>query len=500
MEGNNEDIGKVSFEIALDKADFGLYSYINTICSGVAIISMACLVYGTTIIVPASACELQTTRAQQGLLVAAPVVGLIIGATLWGYLGDTRGRRKMLLVSLLSSAVLNALSSISVNWVMLMLLQFFTALLAAAKYTLSMTLLSECVPMAKRNLVVLMVSSIFLLSQGIMAVLAIPVIPLTFSHYLPALDIYWNSWRSMVVVYSIPSLLCACVLYFLQESPKFVLVRGDERQALEILKTIQRVNLGKKAVFDVPGLLPESSVLTSKLSAKDQIVPLFKTPLVKHTIILALLFMFQLSGSFLAWLPTIANRVIWMYEAGEVEDLTLCGILRADFNMPGDPNATPCALNVTSLLIVLLVGAVQSVLNLFLTIVVVNRAGRRNTGMILAAVAGLGGILVNLIFNTIGTSVLFGLFLMGIIAQGLYTAIAVTIFPTHLRAMAVALTMTAGRITSFAGIQIANYLLGTNCELGFYLFGAIFASSAIVASFLPDDRFLRNPQRPKEQD
>lgn len=54
---------------------FGLYSYLNTLLAGSAIIAMACLVYGATFIVPASACELQTTGAQQGLLVAAPVVG-----------------------------------------------------------------------------------------------------------------------------------------------------------------------------------------------------------------------------------------------------------------------------------------------------------------------------------------------------------------------------------------------------------------------------------------
>ncbi|XP_073952735.1 solute carrier family 22 member 6-like [Choristoneura fumiferana] len=499
MENSKDNGGKISFESALDKTGFGLYSFLNTMLSGLAIISMACLVYGSTIVVPASACELQTTGSQRGILVAAPVIGLILGAPLWGYLGDTRGRRSMLILSLLSSALINAVSAISVNWIMLMILQFIASLLSAAQYTLSMTLLSECVPMGKRNLVVLLVSSIFMLSQGIMAALAIPIIPFTFSFYLSTLDIYWNSWRTLVVVYSLPSLVAACCFYFMQESPKFALVKGDEPRALKILAAIHRVNHKKGAVLEIKGLIPEVLLRDMGLTAKDQLVPLFKAPLLKHTIILSFLFMFQLTGSFVTWLPTIANRVIRMIEIGEADGMTICEILNADIEMPVDPNAVPCALNTTSLLIVLLVGVFQSVINAFLTVVVVNRAGRRNTAMVVAAVVGFCGIMVNLVPNTIGTSVFFGGFLMGIIVMGLYTAIAVALFPTHLRAMAMALTMTAGRITSFAGIQIINFLLFSNCDLGFYLFAAIFASSAVIASFLPDDRFLRKSP-PKNQE
>lgn len=50
-----------------------------------------------------------------------------------------------------------------------------------------------------------------------------------------------------------------------------------------------------------------------------------------------------------------------------------------------------------------------------------------------AAVCGIAGILVNLVPNAIGSAVLFTVLLMGIVGVGLYTAIAVAIFPTHLR-------------------------------------------------------------------
>jgi hypothetical protein len=43
--------------------------------AGVSTVSFVALMYGSTIIVPTSACELDTTGAQQGLLVGVPVAG-----------------------------------------------------------------------------------------------------------------------------------------------------------------------------------------------------------------------------------------------------------------------------------------------------------------------------------------------------------------------------------------------------------------------------------------
>lgn len=54
---------------------FGLYNFLHTVLTGLIIISFACIAYGTTILVPASACELGTTTAQQGMLAAAPFMG-----------------------------------------------------------------------------------------------------------------------------------------------------------------------------------------------------------------------------------------------------------------------------------------------------------------------------------------------------------------------------------------------------------------------------------------
>lgn len=54
---------------------FGLYNYLLTGLVGLSTISFVTLAYCSSIIVPTSACELETTTAQQGLVIAVPIAG-----------------------------------------------------------------------------------------------------------------------------------------------------------------------------------------------------------------------------------------------------------------------------------------------------------------------------------------------------------------------------------------------------------------------------------------
>ncbi|XP_063548029.1 solute carrier family 22 member 13-like [Cydia strobilella] len=497
MDSQIEKNGKLPLEEALEKTGYGIYNYLIIALAGIGTIAFVALTFGSTIIVPASACELATTSAQQGLLIAVPVLGAVIGTLLWGYLGDTRGRRRMLLLSLTLGGTSNALASISVNWLMLMIVQLFTVTFGSGIYVLSMTLLSESVPVRKRNVAMLLVSSIFLLGQGLISVMAIPVIPLSFSYYMPALGIYWNSWRTMQVVFSLPCVLCGICLLFMQESPKYALASGDEEWSMRILETFYRVNNGKRAEeFGVKGLLKETGTAEKK-SAKDQILPLFKMPYLKYTLVMASLFILhQIVIAFLVWAPTITNKFMKLLETGEGTDFTLCQIIDAE--VEPDPNDVPCSLNRNALLLMFGVCAMHSFFNTILS-QIVDKTGRRNMAMVVASICGVAGILINLIPNAVGTVVLFMVFSIALVSMGFYTTISVALFPTHLRTTAVALTMIGARLMSVFFIQIVNYLLTNWCAGGFYVCSALFGSSVLLLALIPDDRRLRAPP-PKDSE
>ncbi|CAK1579067.1 unnamed protein product [Parnassius mnemosyne] len=480
--------GKIQFEAALDWAGFGPYSYVLTTLAGFITIAYMCVCYATTIIIPASACELGTTTSQQGYIASGPRFGEITGAIIGGYLGDKFGRRRVLLFALISSAVLNGIASISVNWVMLLIVQSLASFCSGSQCSLAITVLCESVPMCRRNVLVLWVLSMFFLSQGIMAVIAIPIIPLPFSFYLPGLGIYWNSWRTLLLVYSTPSLLAAVWLFFMQESPKYVFVKGHEEESIDIIKTIHRWNNWKPAEdFQIKSLTLDA--LDEPTSIKDQIVPLFKAPLLKYTVIMTTLCLLQLITAFGVWLPTIVNQFMQIVETGVGTDRSLCSIISDSVEVPVDPDVAPCALNVSSLLLVLSMGALRSFLNILLSLVV-NRVGYRNMAICFTVVCGVSGIMVNLIPNAYASVVFFMIFMTGALVTGMYVALTVALFPTHLRALAVALTSTGGSIGMLASVPILNRLLEVNCSAGFYTFSSIFLSSAFIAAFLPNDSCL----------
>ncbi|CAB3246956.1 unnamed protein product [Arctia plantaginis] len=282
------DSDKLDLEAALDKAGFGLYGFLLTCLTSLILISFTCIAYGSPFIVPTSACELKTTSSQQGMLASGTIISLLIGGVIWSYLADTRGRRAMLLIALLGASVLNIIATISVNWIMLLVFQVLAGVFAAGIYSVSMTLLSESIPMAYRNTSVLIVSSVMMLAQGIMALFAIPIIPLRFSHYLPSLGIYMNSWRTLMLVYSAPAVICAVCLFFMQESPKFIFNKKDDIKALEALRAIHRINNWRsKEEFQLKGLVKDESLQsTDNASVKDQILPLLQAPFLKYTIIM----------------------------------------------------------------------------------------------------------------------------------------------------------------------------------------------------------------------
>ncbi|CAB3257974.1 unnamed protein product [Arctia plantaginis] len=282
------DSDKISIEAAITRAGFGLYGCLMTALTALILIAFACIAYGVMFIVPTSACELQTTTAQQGLLASAPIISLLLGGVVWSYLADTRGRRAMLLICLAGGTLFNLIGTISVNWIMLMVFQLIAGIFAAGIYSVSMTLLSESVPMTHRNSAILIVASVMFLGQGIKGLIALPIISLTFSYYLPSLGIYWNSWRTLMLVYSIPAIVSGLALFFMQESPKFVFNKRGETESLEILKRIHRVNNWRsKEELLIKGIIQDELILPkTQSSVRDQLFPLFKAPLLKSTIIM----------------------------------------------------------------------------------------------------------------------------------------------------------------------------------------------------------------------
>lgn len=85
------------------------------------------------IIIPAAQCDLNLSLYEKGILSSISFFGVVSSSHLWGYFADTRGRRGVLIVSLVVSSLISFVCSI-VPWSWLfILLRFFNGFLYVAQ-------------------------------------------------------------------------------------------------------------------------------------------------------------------------------------------------------------------------------------------------------------------------------------------------------------------------------------------------------------------------------
>ncbi|XP_049870538.1 putative transporter svop-1 isoform X2 [Pectinophora gossypiella] len=464
------------------------------VMTGSVTMAMAFETSSVAYLVPASACELLTTSQQQGLMAGMPLIGILAMSNVWGYLADTRGRRKILLLALILGFITSSSATLAPNWIVFCVLKFLSSSAMAGTYGLGNAFLSECTPSNKRSTLIVLVTTIFASSVGVMAALTIPILPLTFSFYMPVLGISFNSWRLLNIIFSLPCAIGAVGAFLSLESPKYLLSVGREQEALEVMRKMFVINTGEDADrYKVTGVVLDEVTSSSTSgfwrSVVSQTIPLLKPPLIKSTMLLSAIFVtvYICVNPFTVWLPYMVDGFMRSLEKGE-RGLTFCEMLRSSQNdtvevtQPND-----CSMNHTAMLMVLGLYLLQAILNVLMSMML-PICGRKTMLISIQVVGGICALVVN--FSTIWalTAVLIIAFITGMLNFGLLSTFSVDMFPTYVKAMGVCLTLMVGRGSAVLGINLLKSLLSYNCEYSFYVFGSISLVGALMALLLPSDR------------
>ncbi|CAD6343397.1 unnamed protein product [Miscanthus lutarioriparius] len=169
-------------------------------------------------------------------LVSLPASSFFAGCLVGGFVLTTLadsvlGRKKMLLVSLVSMSVAGLLTALAPNVWAYAALRFVSGFARSIVGTCTLVLSTELVGKKWRDTV--SVAAFFCYTVGFLS--------------LPALAyaLREESWRSMYFWMSVPCLFYATLLHFLaQESPRWLLVRGHKRDAIETLRQIATLDGG----------------------------------------------------------------------------------------------------------------------------------------------------------------------------------------------------------------------------------------------------------------
>ncbi|XP_028895806.2 synaptic vesicle glycoprotein 2A isoform X2 [Zeugodacus cucurbitae] len=494
-----------TFTDCLALTNFGKFNYFLIFISGMVMATVLLETSSMGFILPIAQCDLQLTNVDKGVLSAISFLGIIASSHLWGFLADTKGRRKVMRPTLLATFAVTILSSFAINFWVIVLLRFFNGFFLASTATIY-AYLGEFHTDKTRSRAIMGSAFIFAIGAMILPMIAFLVINQDWAVSLTFLGIDYKPWRLFIIVCGIPGFLCGLSLYILPESPKFLLASGDESKAIEVLQKMHRWNGGKEELI-ITHILPEddSAITTMKFNNNfdsnsnfariflqtmwNQTAPLFQRKYLRITMIICHIqfWLFVVTNGLYMWFPHIMNSVATYMQEHPGEHKQICeivyehqeGLYKTDGTIECInklENSTYYYSFIMEILyassfafIGFIINRVGKILILFTTIIFFTSCGIVAVFIVDPAIAAYLYVLY---------------FLVGV-AIYVLSAVTVDLYPTHLRAMAGCISLMVGRLGSVIGANIAGALMGHYCEWNFYICCGAMYVCAFLALLLP---------------
>lgn len=208
--------------------------------SGIIITATTFETLGISYVFPVADCDLKLTTANKGVLSGITSVGIIASAHIWGFLSDSRGRKSVIVPTLILSFIATVLSSLATSFTALVFFRFLAGFLwvticsplvwrvneismfsVAGSSSTIYAYLGEFHSRKNRSRVIMAASFVYGVSCNYMPALGFLLVNQTYRFSIPLLDIEYKPWRMYILCCGLPGFICAVILAFLPESPKF---------------------------------------------------------------------------------------------------------------------------------------------------------------------------------------------------------------------------------------------------------------------------------------
>ncbi|XP_050346816.1 synaptic vesicle glycoprotein 2C-like isoform X3 [Nymphalis io] len=491
-EGDNA----VDLDQALSVAGIGWYNIRYSLALSLFLISAIIDPVGYSYLLPAAKCDLQMTDAQRGVIGSIPYIGVVATSFPWGYLVDTRGRKKTIVYSSLAAGTFGVLAAFMPDLTSFTIFKLLSAFCIACPAAVPYSFIGEILPQKYRDITLSITNAMQISGSALVPLIAWAILPLDFR-----IDFglyYFRPWRLLTIIYSSFFILSAILMSFGPESPKYLISQGRHDESLNVLRTIYSGNKRKPAAdFPVKTLkLPDQDKNGQSFlnSLVQQTIPLLRPPYLKWFILNGTLFfgIFATLNGLYMWIPDILNRVL----TGDSAGLTACEVIAQRLNETASENAQ-CNDSIDSITFVF-----NSIANFCCALIAlgfsstVKILGKKTLLILVYLVIGIFCVLINFVTqDTIFAILLSSIPITGL-AIGPINAYAVEIFPTNLSSMAIGLTMMVGR-TGFIqqGTNVASLLFNAVCHLTCYIIGAMLILCGLLTLLLPSTRVEPRPIR-----
>lgn len=396
--------------------------------------------------------DLGMSKATSGLLYTLTLLASGIGGVLFGFLADRVGRKRALMLSILTYSVCSFASGLSTSVLMLAVFRFVLGLGMGGEWNTGATLVAETWPDELRAKAISIVQSSWAIGFALAALVA-------------GVVLRYANWRAVFFVGILPALITLWIQNRVPESPMWLEHHGGRGSEVVSADPRARESLRYETLREAGGGSSRAGAPASHVR-DDSFALIFRRPYLKNTFALLLLNFFGLFGwwGLFTWMPPYLSLPVEKGGRG--------------FGVIGT----------TTLLVALnLLGMFPGYLSFGW---VADHVGRRRAFILYTFMAG---VLVPLYaMARSGAVLLVAGTVVAFFATGMFSGsgiIASEIFPTRLRARALGFTYNGARTLS----AVAPYVIGRvgqarGLSWAFYLCSAAFFSACLIATQLPETR------------
>uniref|UniRef100_A0A8D8Z5Y6 Synaptic vesicle 2-related protein n=1 Tax=Cacopsylla melanoneura TaxID=428564 RepID=A0A8D8Z5Y6_9HEMI len=485
----------------LSRTGFGKFSYFVFISLIPITMSWNFSTSSMSSVIPILTCEFQLNSLEKGFISAATFAGMIPSGFLWGFISDMQGRQNILLIGCIGDFLAGVGTALTPYYGLLIAFRIMSGICLCATYSTCYTLLVEYLDLSYRETGIVLLGCFTTLGLFLQPVVAYIIVPNDWDIHITGSYIL-SSWRIFLLASTLPSLLGAILVFFIPESPKFLMTANRRDSALDVFEKMYALNTGnprdsypvKNLQIGMSGMsLANRTYTLRRRMAKElkMIGPMFRPPLLQKALLIFFLQTFTLSSWVIIRLiqPDVLTSFLSQNKNYET---VLCDSIRNNANKhKPNSNTTIDPLHrheyckqilqtdsrvYSSQAFLGLVAFLYYILTLFL----VRGLGKKNLYVISMIICSICMVAYPYSYSlyVIITPAIF-LALMAFMTN-MVVGCALQEFSSHMRAVAVNLTMTCGRAGVLTGNIIFPTFIKRSCEAAFLTLAGIDLVCAIV--------------------
>ncbi|XP_050419693.1 synaptic vesicle glycoprotein 2B-like [Adelges cooleyi] len=482
----------IQLDNAIEMVGFGKFQYYILFICGSLFVMFAVSVTSVSFILPSAQCDFDMTSTHKGLLNGASMVGMFTGSFIWGYLADSKGRRYTLIVSTMMDGLFSLVSGMSQAYPLFLFCRFMSGF-GVSGVTVLYSYLGEFVNAKYREKFLCWMEMFWTAGIIILPCVAWLVIPQTFKieydYFL------FKSWNLFVIVCSVPSIVLACLLMQMPESPKFLLNKGRHDETIECLKVVYAWN-NKTGLdqFPISSLEMSGYVEQEKTGFLKGLWASTRglfTSQYKVIAVITCVIQFCATASYymlIMWFPELMNRFRQYETAAKPGSprANMCQIVSM-FHSKSNDLTTECTdtIDLSVYVNIVIIGFACIPTSLAVPMFV-NKLGLRFFLVVSFMGSGIAAACLYFITSSAQNLALSAVFeALSSLGISLMYCICVELFPTEHRGMAVSIGGTFGKIGALLGNVVVGVYIDAHCLIPIVVSGALLIISALLVLALP---------------